>query len=309
MFFVFILYALFASVFTISKTGLEYTSPLFLVGSRMLVAGSLLLAYQAIIAPSTLRVRKSDIGNLLTLAICNIYLTNALEFWGLQYLPSFKVCFFYSLSPFAAALFSYFLFSETLTKKQWIGLIVGFCGLLPMIFAQTELEQAIGHFLIFSWPELSVLGAAICSVYGWILLKKTVTQSGHSPLIANGYSMTIGGTIAIAHSILTEPWDPLPIAAVAPFMTSALSLIIISNLICYNLYGYLLQRFSATFMSFAGFTTPLFAALFGWFFLNEVITWPFYLGLVGILTGLSIFYHDEVWNGEKKGVIKLNLGG
>jgi drug/metabolite transporter (DMT)-like permease len=48
MLFVLLLYALFASVFTISKTGLMYTEPLFFVGIRMLFAGILLLAYQRV---------------------------------------------------------------------------------------------------------------------------------------------------------------------------------------------------------------------------------------------------------------------
>ena len=46
MIFVILLYALFASVFTIAKTGLEFTQPLFFVGSRMMLAGVGLLAYQ-----------------------------------------------------------------------------------------------------------------------------------------------------------------------------------------------------------------------------------------------------------------------
>ncbi|MFI5344385.1 MAG: EamA family transporter, partial [Chlamydiales bacterium] len=65
-------------------------------------------------------------------------------------------------------------------------------------------------------------------------------------------------------------------------------------LICYNLYGYLLKKYSPVFMSFAGFTTPLFTALFGWFFLNEVVTWPFYLSFFMVLTGLCIYDQDQL---------------
>ena len=48
MIWVFVLYALFASVFTIGKTALEYTEPLFLVGSRMALAGVIMLVYEGI---------------------------------------------------------------------------------------------------------------------------------------------------------------------------------------------------------------------------------------------------------------------
>ena len=43
MWLAFVLYALFASVFTVAKGALEYASPFFLVGSRMMAAGALML--------------------------------------------------------------------------------------------------------------------------------------------------------------------------------------------------------------------------------------------------------------------------
>lgn len=112
--------------------------------------------------------------------------------------------------------------------------------------------------------------------------------------MANGWSMLIGGSIALVNSSLVETWDPLPVTEYAPFLISGLLLIIISNMICYNLYGVLLRHYSATFMSFAGFTTPLFTALFGWFFLGELITWHFYASFAVVLSGLALFHRDEL---------------
>ena len=115
--------------------------------------------------------------------------------------------------------------------------------------------------------KLAVIGAAIASVYGWILLKQLINDDGYSPVSANGLSMLIGGSLALGHSLLTENWNPTPIhGPILPFLECTIFLIIVSNCIAYNLYGHLLKRFSATFMSFAGLTTPLFSALFGWGF-------------------------------------------
>ena len=105
MYLVFLLYALFASVFTISKTGLQYAEPFFFVGSRMALAGAILLAYQFFMKRDQFLLRKEHLAKFLGLAFFNIYVTNVLEFWGLQYLTSFKTCFIYSLSPFVSALF------------------------------------------------------------------------------------------------------------------------------------------------------------------------------------------------------------
>ncbi len=295
MIWVLTLYALFASVFTISKTGLENVQPFFFVGSRMILAGVILLAYQWIKQPESFKMRELPWKKLVGLALFNIYLTNVFEFWGLQYLTSFKTCFIYSLSPFVSALLSYFVFTEKLTSKKWIGLTVGFLGFLPILLNETAKEELAGHFFLFSWAEIAVMMAAVCSVYGWILLRQLVKDHGSSPALANGLSMLIGGAFALAHSALVEKWDPTPVyGSGITFIECSILLIAISNLICYNLYGNLLKKYSATFMSFAGFSTPLFTALFGWVYLGEVVTWPFYLSAGIVFVGLLMFYQEEL---------------
>lgn len=311
MFLVILLYALFASVFTVAKTALEYSEPLFLVGSRMLFAGVLLLAYQFIFRRELFILHKKDLLRLSLLAIFAIYLTNIFEFWGLKYLTSFKTCFIYSLSPFVSALLSYMVLSETMTFKKWMGLLIGFLGFIPILISHTHSETELGQLWVFSWAELSVVAAAICSVYGWILLKQVVTENHYSPVMANGLAMTMGGFIALAHSYFVENWDPIPVTEYLPFIYCALVLILVSNIVCYNLYGYLLKRFSATFVSFAGFTTPLFTALFGWVFLSETVTWPFYLSFSIVFMGLLLFYQDELSKelklyGKKTSKLKVN---
>lgn len=294
MFLVLLLYALFASVFTFAKYGLEYAQPFFLVGSRMFIAGIILIAYQLYKNREQIDFKKLPYGKIFMLAAFNIYLTNVFEFWGLQYLTSFKTCFIYSLSPFLSALLSYFVFAETLSTKKWIGLMVGFAGFIPILLNGTSSEESTGHLFFLSWAEIAVMLAASCSVYGWILLKQLVKDEGLSPLTANGISMLIGGIMALSHSYVAENWNPLPMTQFVPVLECTIALVIISNLICYNLYGVLLKKYSATFISFAGFTTPLFTALYGWVFLSETVTMPFYISTAIVFAGLFTFYQEEL---------------
>lgn len=294
MFLVVILYSLFASVFIVQKTALEYTQPLFLVGSRMFVAGILLIGYQYVFNRETIRFNAKPLMRLFALAFFNIFLTNILEVWGLKYLTTAKTCFLYSLSPYFAALLSYFLFKERLSEKKWLGLIIGFIGFLPILISHSTEEDSLGSFFIFSLPELALMGAAFCSVYGWILLRQLIQENNYSPMLANGWSMFFGGLMALSSSFWMESWNPLPVTEFQPFLECTLLLLVISNLVAYNFYGYLLKRFSATFLSFAGFITPLLTALFGWYFLGETISWPFYLSAVIVFSGLLLFYQEEL---------------
>lgn len=287
---VFLLYALFASVFTISKVALESVSPFFLIGARMTFAGILMLAFKrGVFSWKTLLNPK-----ILALAFLNIYLTNVAEYWGLQYLTSFKTCFIYSLSPFLSALFSYLLLSEKLSFKKWAGLFIGFLGFIPILLSQSSQEELSGELFLISFAEVSVIVAATASVVGWIILGKLMKEDAMHPAIANGSSMLIGGILALIHSGFTEKWNPVPVTNMEIFIASALALTVISNLFAYNLYGYLLKRYSATFLSFAGFSTPLFTLLFGFFFLGEVASSSFYLSLSIVFVGLFLFHQEEL---------------
>lgn len=290
MYLVFLLYALFSSVFIICKVALEYTQPLFLVGSRMVVAGVIISIYQLWRNPKSFSLNTK----IFSLAFFNIYLTNACEVWGLNFLSPAKTCLIYSLSPFVAAAFSFLLFSEKLSSKKWFGLLVGFVGFLPILLSKSSSEELTGSLWGFSWAELAVCAAAISNVYGWIILRQLVKESNYSPLTANGLSMFFGGILALGHSYLVENWDPLPVTEYIPLLECSILLLVISNLICYNLYGFLLKRYTATFMSFAGLTTPLFAALFAWLYFGEIVTAPFYISLAMIFVGLSLFYQEEL---------------
>jgi drug/metabolite transporter (DMT)-like permease len=293
MFFVFLLYALFASVFAVSKEALLHASPFFLVGVRMMVAGACLFGILAWKRQLNLRLSFSCWRNIFLLAIFNIYLTNVFEFWGLQYLTSFKTCFLYSLSPFLSAVTSFLVLNEKMSLKKWFGFFIGFAGFIPILFSQTNEEESAGALLCFSWAELSVLAAVFFSAFGWTLLRKAVQKDQLSPLLANSLSMLIGGSFATVHSLLKEPWNPIPVIDMGPFIATSLFLIIISNGICYNLAGFLLKRFSATFMSFAGLTTPLFCALLGYFMHGEKTHLAFWASYSIVVLGLIVFYQEE----------------
>ena len=174
---VFLLYALFASVFILGKWTLSYASPFFLVGSRMSVAGILILAFLACKKGPIFPFNKRQIPKLILLGMFNIYMVNVLEFWGLQYLTSFKTCFIYSLSPFVSAILSYFIFSESLSKMKWLGLSLGFAGFIPILIETTPIEDAVGQLWVFSWPEIAVTAAAILSCWGWILMRGLVKDN------------------------------------------------------------------------------------------------------------------------------------
>lgn len=299
MLIVIFMYAAWSSMFSLGKMALAYSPPLFLTASRMLLAGVLLMAFVALKNRFTFKLTLKQFFWICLLALFSIYLTNALEFWSLQHLTAAKTCFIYSLSPFFAALFSYLHFGEKLNGRKWLGMCIGFAGFIPVLAMQKGSEELLTSLSFLSWPELAMMGASICTVYGWIILRKIVKDSSVSPMMANGSSMLLGGLLALFHSYLVENWNPIPVtpSGFAPFIQGTLIMTLISNIICYNLYGLMLKRFTATFLSFMGLLSPIFASLNSWFFLDEPLSPIIFLSTGIVSLGLWLIYSAELRQG------------
>lgn len=285
------LYALFALSVFISKVIFSYCTPIFYIGARMSIAGMILLAYQYIYAHEHFHLKREHFWHYVQVVFFGIYFTYIIRFWGLTELPVSKAMFMFNLAPFMSALFSYFFFNEAMSRKKWLGLTIGFIGFIPIVVSKVG-EENLKQFLFFSWPELAVLLSVVCHSYNWILIRKLVRDHSQSPAMINGFTMLIGGIGALITSPFFEGFTP--VNNYLEFGKLLAFVIIISNLICHNLYAYLLKTYTATFLSFAGFLSPLFAALYGWMWLNEKITWHFYVSSVIVFIGLVLFYQDEL---------------
>lgn len=293
------MYAGWSTMFSLGKMALVHSPPLFLTASRMLLAGVLLLGFMALTDRFALKITLKQLLSFSILALFSIYLTNAFEFWSLQHLTAAKTCFIYSLSPFFAALFSYLHFGEKMNRRKWLGMSIGIAGIIPVLAIQKGSDELLSGLLYLSWPELAMMAASICTVYGWVLLRLIVKDTKVSPLMANGASMFIGGLFALLHSYLVEPWTPLPVAAsaIGPFTQGLIIMTLISNIICYNIYGLMLRRFTATFLSFMGVLSPIFASISSWFFLGEPLSPVIFISTGIVSLGLWLIYSAELRQG------------
>jgi len=295
MWLIFLLYAICASMFTISKYVLGFSQPIFFMAIRMIGAGIILGGYYWFKNRSFMRqyITSSftDWFLFLQIIIFHVYLTYICDLCALTQLTSIESAFIYNLAPFLSALFSYFWFAETVTTKKWVGLFLGFSSLLPELITE---PLNFKHKLA---PIFITIIAVISSSYGWVIVRKLVKDKLYSPLYVNSVGMFFGGLAALVTSVLSESWLPTPVHNWVGFIQGTLLIIVIANIIFYNLYGFLLKKYTATFLSFAGFLCPVFTVIFGTLFLGEQVPTHFVLSGLLVFTGLFIFYHEELKQG------------
>ena len=290
MFLVILLYALFGSLFTLGKITLFYAKPFFITGALMLIGGSITMAYLYLSNSQKYSIRAQDWTYYLKIGIFGVFLPYCLRAWGLQYMPSTKAAFIFTFFPFSTALLSYLIHKEKLSLQKMIGLLIGFVGMIPTLITTTPLEQLKGSLGFISLPELAVIGAVICFSYNLINVRVLVKERGCPAPLATGMGALIGGFLAFDAALLFE--RPLSIKDPSIFWPLLFLQIVISNGICLNLQAHLLKEYSPTFLAFAGFLTPIWAAFFGWFFLNEKAYPSYIISFILVLAGLIIFYYD-----------------
>jgi drug/metabolite transporter (DMT)-like permease len=288
MFLVILLYAILASTFTIAKVALGFSKPFFLIGFRMILAGALMVSFIYFFQKYKFNIKKKDWWLFIKVAIFHVYLAFIPEFWALQYLSSSKTNLIYSATPFIAALLAYLLLKEKLTFKKTLGMLIGLVGLIPVFLTQTDIREAAMEMFSISVPELVLLIAVASGAYAWFIVKKLLDR-GYSLLMINGVSMFLGGIAALITSFFVEGITTCPIFDFWPFLFWTSLLILVANF-----YGWLLKKYSITFVSSAGFLCPVFGSFYGYFFLSENITWHYFVSLGFIIIGLYLFYKDEI---------------
>ncbi len=291
MFEIFALHALWGSSIPMSKKLLEFASPFLLTPIRMLVAGFILL-FINVMRKKKIMIVGTQFWFYNAQIIFAVYAKYMLRYWGLDHMPASKMAFLLNVAPFVTALFSFIAFKEWLSTKQWIGLFIGFLGMIPILITSSTSEQLLGEFLSISWPELAVMAAVCMNSYAAIISRITIRHHGQSVLLSNSVRMIGGGMLAAITLFFIDV--PLTISSVGSFIGWLSLLIVTSNLICHNFHLYLYKFYTATFIAFTDFLSPLFTALYSWLFLKEVITWHYGASALIVLVGLYLFYQDEL---------------
>lgn len=291
------LYALCAMTFTLAKAALSYSLPFFYVGIRMIAAGIILYSGYQLTNKKT-KINSGDWYLFLQIILFNVYIAYGADLWSLQYITSIESSLIFNMSPFVAALFSFLWFGELMTTKKWYGLLLGTCSVLPLLMTRTGTEVFFETSRII--PIIVLIGSVISSAYGWIVMRELVKKRSYSPIMVNGIGMFGGGLAALITSFFIEPWNPLPVTSWPNFIFFTAAIIIAANILFANFYAYLLKRYTATLLSFAGFLCPVFATLLGWFFLNEPLSWRFFFSFITVTCGLYLFYQEELRQGYIK---------
>lgn len=292
-----LLYAIFSAM-TFINSALMGTNPYpLLVGMiRALGSGTIILGYMLMFRRKALLNIQLSRKQWIWLISYGV-LIHAIGMVGFSYSVLYAnpvtVCFLFATAPFITALIQYLHGQERLTKQKICGLIVGTIGLIPILVQSAYSGHAgssQGSAALGNWITL---GAMILFCYGWVLFKKLLQTCNYSIQMLNGIAMMFGGILSSLMVLVMYGFSLASLPFSADFgllMTAFLA----SSLLTYSLYAYLLQHFSPTFISFAGFLEPAFGMIYGFFLVGYRITGTDLISFLVLFLGLYIFYLQEL---------------
>ena len=275
-------YFFWGSTYVAIRTGVEVLPPFVLASVRFLISGPLMLA---ICAARGMRLRQSwrDLAMLAAIGVLMLGIGNMGLVWAEQYLPSGLASLLIAVVPIYVALLEFFLpHGEGLRTRGWIGIAIGFAGLLILLSpglregAHGRSEQLIGS------------AVAVASAFAWtcgsILSRRAKVAT--SAFVAAAWEMVFAGLFNLGLALLTHTsfhvqWNRQAVLSIAWLVT-------FGSLVGYTAYIYLLDRVPVAKVSTYAYINPIVAVILGALVLHERMVPIEYFGMAAILVAVYL---------------------
>lgn len=266
-------YVIWGTTYFAIKVGIEESPPFFLMGTRFVVAGGLLLAWQLLRRqpmPTIKQWRGAALIGFLLLVGGNGAVAVA-ERW----VSSGATVALISAMPLCTALWSG-VFGQWPRRMEWGAIVLGGIGAAVMLMGR-DLQGSLAGTLVI------MLGISSWSL-GTVLSRRVDVPHGPTGF---GAEMLAAGLIDLAISAsLGEHWA----AAYSPRVEWAwIYLVIFGSMIAFSAYRFVVERVSTTLASTYAYVNPPVALFVGWwlghesFSTNTLFGLPIVLGAVALL--------------------------
>ncbi|MGD6994767.1 DMT family transporter [Sutcliffiella horikoshii] len=197
-------------------------------------------------------------------------------------------------TPIWTILIGFSIFSSKMEKMQWIGVSVGFLGIIVLL--ELNILQLFQDNLL---GVGTMLGATICYGFGAHLSKRHLHNT---PITVISFStLAVAGILSGIMMAFVQPSGFLAVGSVS-IVVSLIGLGVFGSGVAYLLYYYMVKEGSAEFASLVTYIVPITAMLWGSLLLGEKITPHMLFGLILIFSGVYLSSYKT--KGKKQKVIK-----
>ena len=218
------------------------------------------------------------------IGLCNISIPFVLIAIGTSKINSYLAAILMSTTPLSGSILAHiFTNNEKISFLKSIGVLIGFSGIVLLFF-----DKVIINSENYLYALITILGSTFYSIGGLLTLKLKNKKNENVTT-----STTIWSVIfLLPFSLIIEtPWNS------SPTFASTLSLLylgVIATGLAWLIRFRILTVNGLVFQTQVAYLIPIFGIFFGYFLMDETITWRVLLSLVIILVGIYIFKKNNL---------------
>ena len=259
---------------------LETMPPALMGGLRWTIAGALLAGY--VLARGERLPARSSWRGIALMAFLLLGLGNGGVVFAEQWVPSGLAAVLVATSPFwMAGVEALLKDGERLHLNAVIGLLIGFSGILVLVWPDLTLGSGDRHFV------LGVIAIQIAAL-GWSLGSAYSRRHARNDNVlgTTALQMLAGGLMMLAFGTATGEWQQLSFNTRT--LTSLLYLSTIGAIGGFVAYTYALRHLSVSFVSLYAYINPVIAVTLGVLLLGEPFNWRMATAAALVFAGVAV---------------------
>ena len=212
------------------------------------------------------------------IGMCNIAIPFTLIAIGTSKINSYLAAMLMSTTPMSGSILAHFFTKdEKITLLKSIGIIVGFFGIVFLFFDKLIINERNYVYVL-----ITILGSTFYSIGGILTLK--LKNKGNENVTT---STTLWSVIFLfpLSMFFETPWE------LKPSLESTLALLylgVVATGLAWLIRFRILTVNGLVFQTQVAYLIPIFGVLFGYFLMDEIITWRVLISLIIIILGIYI---------------------
>lgn len=213
------------------------------------------------------------------IGMCNIAIPFVLIAIGTAKINSYLAAILMSTTPLSGSILAHlFLKDEKLSFLKSLGVLIGFGGIILLFFDKVIINENNMFYAI-----ITIIGSTFYCIGGILTIKLRNKKNENVTTSTTLWSIIF----LLPFSIFIEkPWH------LNPSLDSTLALLylgVIATGLAWLIRFRILTTNGLVFQTQVAYLIPIFGVLFGYFLMNEIITWKVLASLFIILIGIYIF--------------------
>ena len=203
--------------------------------------------------------------------------------WAEQSLPSGLTSVLVAAIPFWMVGVERFMpKSEPLTPFRVAGLVVGFSGIVLLLWPELRFGGGYGFGIGVVATQIACLGWAIGSSYS------RRRKASESVMAASGLQMLFAGLVILVAALLRGEWNAGFMAPSSASLWAVVYLVVVGSFIGFPAYVYALKHLPVATVSTYAYVNPVIAVVLGWLVRGEPFSARIVVAGAVVLTGMAM---------------------